>query len=502
MVKRLTFLLLIFITFSGFGQSIDETFSQKKMKKDLAVFKEIRQKVNSGLYKYRTKNKIDSLYNWAENEIENLTTYRGFYNLIAKLTDYEGSLHNDTSIPNKKWQNLRKEKSGYFPLPIKWIEGKWIVNFKNGEIPLGAEIISVNDIPISNLITELGKYYTTDGINMTGKRLGIRAHFPRYYRLKHGLQDDFRIIYRKHNAEKNEEIIIKGVSYAKYYKRFNKRHSRPFDQIYYADLEPSQKYSFKQINSSSGILKVHSFGMGNETSEEHKKFAKFLDSVFTQINKSNLKNLIVDVCQNGGGDDPNDLITYSYLAQRKFQENKQAWISFEKIPLLKYYNIGIPKFIRPLVVGKYNKELQEIFPLEKNGKYYQDENSHDHKIRLPKEKAFNGKIYLLISPAVASAGSLFASMVAGNENTTVIGEETMGGYYGHNGHTPLEYKLPKSKIVTQFSIVNLEQDVPKKSNQFYDRGIIPDIEINQTYDDFLNNKDTQLIYTIDLITSE
>ncbi|TXD48158.1 MULTISPECIES: S41 family peptidase [unclassified Polaribacter] len=502
MTKRLTFLLLIFTTFTSFGQSVDDDFSQKKMKKDLAVFKEIKQKVNSGLYKYRTKQQMDSIYSWAENEIKNITKYREFYNLITKLTDYEGSLHNDTSIPNKKWQNLRKEKSGYFPLPIKWIEGKWIVNIEKGEIPLGSEIISVNDILISDLISELGKFYTTDGINLTGKRLGIKAHFPRYFRLNYGLRDDFKIIYKQHNTNKSEEITIKSVSYAKYYERFNKRHSRPFDQIYYADLEPNQKYSFKQINSSSGILKVHSFGMGNETSKEHKEYAKFLDSVFTQINKSNLENLIVDVRQNGGGDDPNDLITYSYLTQRKFQENKQAWINFEKIPLLRYYNIGIPKFIRPLVVGKYNREIQEIFPLEKNEKYYQDENSDDHKIRLPNEKAFNGKIYLLVSPAVASAGSLFASMVSGNENTTVIGEETMGGYYGHNGHTPLEYKLPKSKIVTQFSIVNLEQDVPKKSNQFYNRGIIPDIEINQTYDDFLNNEDTQLNYTIKLITSE
>ena len=69
---------------------------------------------------------------------------------------------------------------------------------------------------------------------------------------------------------------------------------------------------------------------------------------------------------------------------------------------------------------------------------------------------------MLISPAIASAGSLFAAMVAGNENTFTIGEETMGGYYGHNGHTPLAYKLPKSKISTFFSVVNLEQDVPKK----------------------------------------
>ncbi|MCG8838975.1 peptidase [Tenacibaculum dicentrarchi] len=500
-MKKISYFSLFFFFISNaiFAQSIDNSFSQKKMRKDLEVFKKIRATANSGLYKYRTSQEIDSIYNWADNQIDKSSTYRDFYNIISQLTDFEGSLHNDTSIPNKIWQNLRKEESGYFPFPIKWIEGKWVMNFKNEKIPLGAEIISIDGIPMKNLISELGKYYTTDGKNLTGKRLGLRAHFARYFRLNYGLKDNFKIIFKENNSNKSEGVIFNSVSYAKYYERFNNRHSQAYDQIYYANLDKNQKYSFKQIDSLSGVLKVHSFGMGNESSTEHKEYAKFLDSVFTKIKKNNLKNLIVDIRQNGGGNDPNDLITYSYLTQRKFQENKQAWISFEKIPLLKYYNIGIPKFIRPLIVGKYNRELQEIFPLEKKGKYYQDENSDDHKIRFPSEKAFNRKVYLLISPAVASAGSLFASMVAGNKNTTVIGEETMGGYYGHNGHTPLEYKLPKSKIVTRFSIVNLEQDVLKKENQKYNRGIIPNFNVNQTFEDYLNQKDTQMNFVLDLI---
>ena len=110
MKKILYFSLLFFITSNTiFAQSIDDSFSQKKMRKDLAVFKEIREKVNSGLYKYRTKNQIDSLYNWANNQIDKSSTYRDFYNIISQLTDFEGSLHNDTSIPDKIWQNLRKD---------------------------------------------------------------------------------------------------------------------------------------------------------------------------------------------------------------------------------------------------------------------------------------------------------------------------------------------------------------------------------------------------------
>ena len=90
-------------------------------------------------------------------------------------------------------------------------------------------------------------------------------------------------------------------------------------------------------------------------------------------------------------------------------------------------------------------------------------------------------------------------MVAGNTNTTTIGEETTGGYYGHNGHSSLRYKLPKSKIITTFYVVNLEQDVPVKENQKYARGIIPDYEITQPFDDFIKNTDTQLNFTLELI---
>ena len=123
-------------------------------------------------------------------------------------------------------------------------------------------------------------------------------------------------------------------------------------------------------------------------------------------------------------------------------------------------------------------------------------------IRQPNENAFHGNIYLLIGPRVASAGSLFAALVAGNANTTSIGEETMGGYYGHNGHTNFSYVLPKSKIMIDFSIDNMEQDVPKKSNQFYNRGVIPDYEIPQTFEDFINNKDTQMEFVLKLIEKQ
>ncbi len=478
---------------------MDGPFSQKKMKKDLEVFKEIRLKANSGLYKYRTKEQIDSMYQWAANQINQSSTYRDFYNIISELTDFEGSLHNDTDLPDKYWKNLRAESHGYFPYPIKWVDGKWRINFDKGEIPLGAEIISINQVPIFEIIKNLHKYYPTDGINKTGKRIGLRTHFARYYRWHYGLTNDFELAYQEPNSDQIKTKKIKSVSSAVYYKHFNNRFSKPFDQVFYNGSKDKKKYTYQEINSSTGILTIYDFGMGSETTEEHKQYAKFLDRIFSEIKTKGIKNLVLDIRQNGGGDDPNDVVTYSYLTQRNFKESKEVWISFKKVPCLKYYNSSIPKFLRPFGVGKYNRRFRERFSKERDGKYYMSDSENEMQVRKPNEQAFTGNVYLLISPAVASAGSLFAAMVAGNKNTITIGEETMGGYYGHNGHTPMDYKLPKSKIITKFFVENIEQDVPQKSNQIYERGIIPDMEVSQTFEDFLKQEDTQLNVVLELI---
>ena len=504
-MKKIFYCSLLFIILSNavFAQSIDDYFSQQKMRKDLQVFKKIRVTANSGLYKYRTTQEIDSIYNWANNQIDNAATYGDFYNIISQLTDFEGSLHNDTNIPDKYKQSLKMEKNGYFPYPIKWIEGKWIVNYEKGKIPLGSEIIAINNEKIEDIVKNLFKYYTTDGINKTGKQIGLDCNFSKYYRLNYGLKNTFLVTYKEHNSTTTKQVILESNSYTSYYANVQKRFSKPFDDVNYKDWNDNEIYSYNVLDENTAKLTINSFLIGgNADDPKHETYVRFLDSIFSKIKVDKIKNLIVDVRYNGGGTDPNDLVTYSYLTDRNFTENKQAWISFKKVPQLKYIESSVPSFFRFLGVGQYNKWFKKEFYIVKENRFYQGPLSEDHEIRTPNKHAFHGKIYLLISPRIASAGSLFAAMVAGNSNTAVIGAETMGGYYGHNGHTSLTYILPKSKISTSFSIVNLEQDVPKKENQIYNRGIIPDFEVNQTFEDYLNQNDTQMNFVLDLINTK
>lgn len=500
-LKSIIYCIAIGSIVTVFGQKHpDDAFTQKKMRADLQLFRSIREAANSGVYKYRSQAQMDSLYKSTFRQIEESSSLLDFYNILWTITDFEGSLHNGLTLPPKAASSIKKELEGYFPLPVKIINGQLLINGFHSELPVGSQITKVNGQEVEKILTKIGKYYTTDGYNQTGKEIGINANFSVYYRLTYGKKSEFQLTYKRPGSNVISTISIQGTSYKAYKEAFKHRHSKNCDSLSY-EGEEETPYQFKRINEQTAILSISRFSIGwNAEHPKHRAYLRFLDSIFLEMKHSGTENLIVDVRHNGGGSDPNDLVTYSYLTDREFMENKEAWATFRTPPYWKY-NKEVSLIGKYLEKKAYVEMMHEDFPQERGDRFYQDETSPDHLVRSPSPHAFKGTIYLLVSPRTASAGSLFAAMVAGNDNTIVVGRETQGGYYGHNGHIPIRYRLPYSKIKFMFSVVNLEQDVPKKPNQIFGRGIIPDHEVEQTLDDFLTNRDPVLNFTLELINS-
>lgn len=480
---------------------ITTSFTPQQMRKDLAIFRAIRDSANSGLYRYRTRQQIDSIYQWAYTQVTKPLPPLAFYRIIVILTDFEGSCHNWTGLPYDIKYYLPRNK-GFFPYNLKCIEGNIIVNNTGGQIPLGSRIISINGVADSVLMQHLYKYRTTDGYNITEKQYAsVQTRFGIKYQVEFGIKDSFTIQFSLPGKKDVLTVKQKSISMDEDRKNYLQRYSIPFDSAtgYMDDVQ--EKYSLNQVNDSVALLTIRSFTMANGDSDPaYRIYCHYLDSVFVWMNEGNrIKHLIVDIRNNPGGSDPNFEKAFSYLANQPFKENSFAYIIFNHLPLLQYFDwYSEDAENQQGDKRRIDRNLQYVFSDFKDGKYFQ--NKRHNPLWYPDNDRFKGKIYLLVNDFVASAASHFASLIRSySTNTTIVGEETVGGYYGHNGHMSLQYILPDTKMKTEFSIVFVEQDARVLSTQPVGRGIMPDYEVRQSFDDFMRNADTQMNFVLQMI---
>lgn len=483
------FLLVVLVSCTSDGKKEETEQSEfsmthEQMLNDFDMFRAIYEQANAGLYKYRPKEAVDSAFAVNKKLIKEGLSYREFYTAIWNVIDYTGSCHNSLSYPDSLRDCLGKQKV-FFPIPLKYIDGKLYSNIEYETIPVGSEIVSINDMPEKQFSYQVSRYISTDGFNETGKYAFIDSGslpYCVYYVL--GNQNEFVVSYKTRGSKAIEQKTIKGVTYDESKANYKNKYSKVLENRY------SDDYSYTLIDSINvGYLKIKTFGLGGPGSEGHKQYASFLDSVFTALDEQNVGKLIVDIRDNGGGHDPNDILLYSYLTRQEFRENTFAFTIFQDIPY--------PELYADDDIDELPDDLKEEHSILKDGKFYQNESFN--KPWMPKPKAFKGKLVLLIDPYVASAASLFASLVKSDDESIVIGEETLGGYYGHTGHIPVTYELPNSKLLLTFSIVDLEQDVKPLDDERFGDGVVPDIRVVQSYEDFMVGRDTQLQFAVERI---
>ena len=473
-----------------------------ELKQDLDVFLDIRKKVNSGLYRYRSHKQIDSIYKWAFKQVRRPMSKLAFYKIILQLTDFEGSCHNYTE-PDAGLVGYYNRQRGFFPFALKYIEGKIIFNSKTTQIPVGSRITSINGVGDKELMQSFYKYITADGFTRTKKLSGsVNRSYGLRYLYEYGIRDSFAIRFSAPGKRRQQTVTVPAVSLDDRKANLVLRHSAHVDSITDYNVQP--KYSFKMLNPSTGLLNLRIFSMASGAEDPaFPVYVAFIDSVFRLLSDKNIPNLVLDIRGNPGGSDPTFEQPMMYLTDSSFKENTLAYTIFDNgVPYEEYF-WGISTAERmdsaTKVAGK--QMLKDYFPVLHNGRNMQ--NRKYNPVYHPKHPGFKGQLYMLIDEDVASAASHLASLVKGYaRNVIIVGVETVGGYYGHNGHMSMIYELPHSKIKTKFSIVYVDQDAPLKTDQPVGRGIIPDHTGWPSFSDFMQNRDTQMEYVLRLIAEK
>lgn len=207
----------------------------------------------------------------------------------------------------------------------------------------------------------------------------------------------------------------------------------------------------------TSVLKIKTFG-------DLDGFCAFADSAFTEIQKNGVKNLVIDVRNNGGG---RSIVVDSLM---NYINNKE-YAQYRKIEM------------------RISRELKERYKERYPDRYDWINNYSIDELVVPEQNLvllrnnklrFSGNLFLLTNKTSFSAAATFAGIFKELNLGTIIGEETGGTieYYGDYWFL----KTPNTAITFFVAPKRFFQYGGTDSN----RGVIPDYVIPDTGESILN----------------
>jgi hypothetical protein len=334
--------------------------------------------------------------------------------------------------------------------------GAYIANSFSGSniIPIGSALISINNIPIKNVIKNISAYQSYETKQFKSTLCG--ELFPFLI----GLEFNFKPVDVEYKSS-SDNTIHKSTIKSSLTDKF-----KLFKQII-STINDGDK--FKVFSNNIGYLEINSF------MRDFNQYKQFLHTSFDSIHKLHISNLIIDIRMNGGGSDNLGIELFQYLCHDSFQLDDSAFIKISK-PTLENEGISDTSY-----------KIGTIVPFDLATKRI---SLRDEPLR------FNGKVYLLTSGITFSSATAFASAFKNNNIGLVVGSETGGAQFCcGNGPTIVTPNL-NIPIGTSAKLIYLRGGVQ------HERGVLPNIEIKKTPKDLLSKNDKVLDYVVGFINKK
>ena len=460
--------LLFLIHFSFLPGHCQKQLGKEEVLADLSYLVDELRAKHQGLYLHVsqevTDRKMDSILLTVGEGMNTVEVFQQVNALIA-LT-HEG--HTNAYLPLGTQFKLGSSAT-FLPLRIQFWDKQAIIHQYYGTAPTslkrGMQLVSIDGKPVDEMVEELLPYIATDGFNRTSAYQWLGDLFPFIYRIFYGPRDTFSIGVQTYGSGVVQQVELQAIKA----KQGNYKRARWNEPVF-----ENTPIGFEIISDTLAYLAINSFSISP------KKFGPWLKNRFREMAQKEVKHLILDVQDNGGGEEGNENLLMAYLMDSSFQ--KYRFVSMKKDLYLK--NARSKSFV------KDKWALPEGETLAKRGAYtlrsdYFSETGHTH----PDSKdIFRGKVYVLIGGVTFSGGAEFASMIKMTGRGKLIGVETGGAYEGNVSGYSRQIKLPNSKIRISLPIVHFRMEVDPATPS---RGVMPDYEVPQTWEDYLNGRNSK-----------
>lgn len=457
-------LLLLITTFLLSQLSAQQLLQPAAMQQDFTYLRTALEDTHPGLYKHHSKKEMqhimDSLYARLDKPLPFFDFYKTIACLIAAVKcehTYCNPYGDDYGTTVRQWKVM--------PLQLFFTNNKAyvLVNLTSDTtIHLGDEVLSINHRSIDSIKREMYPYLPADGNMETSKEHAISSlAFNIYYYLFIEHPDTFNIrIKNKQGEAFNWHWTVTsnlGESNAIALKNPANKEILVVDAQSKKNRKIPWKLQFVE-DKNTAILTLHDF------SGDRKKLFAFYEKSFNELKSKGTHHLIVNLSNNGGGDEEYAAELLSYITAVPMRFINEEYLINDSSYYLQQANL--PKEVLA--------HLSDYLQPKKEGKILakeQTQYTRELKLFMPKPNRFQGKVYFYVDGGTSSAASTCAAVAKSNHLATIVGTETAGCYAGGGSTIGLDLTLPNSKIVAHTTIVYQSFAT---SGGDKDRGVLPD----------------------------
>jgi Peptidase family S41 len=474
--------------------------SAQQLQEDFAVFKKTLTTIHPGIYRYNTPESLEKDFAELKAKLGQSMAESEFFILISQFTNKIKCGHTYTN-PYNQSDELKERlfnRKNYLPFYFQIIDGKMIItaNASSKDVSLGSEITKINGVTVKEIIEKLLTVTKADGnstlehrinsLELTRNEAELYALFDLYYPLFFPVKDEiFDIEANGFATKKSATFSVLAMTKAERTAEMAKRYgaSPTYDDGWKFEIQENSIGYLKIDNSITWRLKTI-------------KFKEFLATAFAELRTKNVKNLIIDLRGNGGGDMDVGFELARYLAKKKlalYAESKRLVRNVAAQPeLLKNldtYSDELKAAMKNGIPANFYKQTKdgyfEILPNEKLESFPNV---------MPDANNFRGKAFIIADSSNSSATFQFLEFAQKNKLATIVGQVSGGNKRGINGGNYFFLYLPNSRIEIDIPIYFQSPLKPQK-----DESIIPDVLVKKQAEDIGNNYDREIMTVKTLI---
>lgn len=418
---------------------IEARCSVEELKEDFQKAREAMERLHPALYEFTDKETFEKLSERQLGLIDKPLTVPEFYAILAPFVTAIGCGHTRLLPPGRFWE----ERLACFPVGLALFGTKAIVIylFEPGlPIPLGSEILSINNQEMPDFLRWAGPAISSDGLRKPWKGAMLGKWFHVYAALRFGFPNTYVVAYQAPGQGEALRAELKSIE-RKTILNFYNQGALPA-----SSADPYLSFEILK-DRGAAVLTIGHFNYYQD--EELKRYKSFVDDAFVQIRRGDIKNLILDLRGNDGGSPFATAHLLSYLESKPLPY------------FAKEYGGGYEVLAKPVPRS---------------------------------ELSFDGRLFTLIDGGCFSSTGHFCGLLKYHKIGVLVGTETGGTFECNDAsHLVNLWNTGLRLYVARVTFTAAVQGMGKAT------GVEPDYPVEPQIEDVINGRDTIKEYALALI---